>query len=110
MLAHVQLTIHQYSQVLFGRAELNPSIPQLVLVMGVASTQVQYLAFGIVDPRDFYLGTLFLSAYIPLDGILSFCCVDHTPQLDVINKLVDGSLDPTVTVIDEEIKGYWSQH
>ena len=38
LLAHVQLPIHQYPQVFFGRAALNPFIPQFLLVMGVPST------------------------------------------------------------------------
>jgi len=40
VLAHVQLPIHEYSQGLFGRAVLHLYIPQLVLVVEVAKTQV----------------------------------------------------------------------
>ena len=36
LLAHVQFAIHQYPQIFLGRAMLNPSIPQLVLVVRVA--------------------------------------------------------------------------
>jgi len=35
LLAHVQLPIHQYPQVIFSRAMLNPFIPQVVLVADV---------------------------------------------------------------------------
>ena len=48
LLAHVQLAIHQYHQVFFSRAALNPFILQFVLVMVVSSTQVQGLALGFV--------------------------------------------------------------
>ena len=41
LLAHVQLLIHQYPQVFFSRAVLNPYIPRLVLIVGVATMQVQ---------------------------------------------------------------------
>ena len=41
---HVQLFIHQHPQVFLSRAALNPVIPQLVLILGVAPTQVQDLA------------------------------------------------------------------
>ena len=58
MLAHVQLPVHQYPQVLFGRAALYPCIPQLVLVGGVASTQVQDPALGFVVSHEVYLGPL----------------------------------------------------
>jgi len=53
LLAHVQFAIHQYPQVLFGRAALNPSIPHLVLVMGVASTRVQDFALGLLNIMRF---------------------------------------------------------
>ena len=36
--------------------------------------------------------------------------LDHTPQLGVISKLAEGALDPTVDVINEDIKEYSSQH
>lgn len=47
---------HQYAQVLFVRAVLHPFIPQLVLVAGVSSTQVQVLALGFVGPHEVLLG------------------------------------------------------
>ncbi|KAK4818015.1 hypothetical protein QYF61_004128 [Mycteria americana] len=47
LLAHVQLFIHQYPQVLLHRAALNPFIPQPVLILGVALTQVQDLNMGL---------------------------------------------------------------
>jgi len=43
-LVHVQLFIHQYPQVLLSRVALNPFIPQPVLILEVALTQVQDLA------------------------------------------------------------------
>ena len=58
LLAHVQLPIHQYPQVLFSRAVLNPFILQFVLLMGVASSQLQDLAFGFVEPHEVHLGPL----------------------------------------------------
>ncbi|KAJ7414787.1 hypothetical protein BTVI_40212 [Pitangus sulphuratus] len=41
---------------------------------------------------------------VPLDGILSLRCVNHTTQLGVICKLAEGALNPFVYVIDEDIK------
>ena len=55
LLAHVQFAIHQYSQVFFSRAVLSPFILQLVFVVGVASTQLQDLAFGYVEPHEVHL-------------------------------------------------------
>jgi len=58
LLAHVQLPIHQYLQVFFGRAALNPVISQLIPAMGIASTQVHDLALGFVVLREVHLGPL----------------------------------------------------
>ena len=58
MLAHVQLAIYQYPQVLFSRAALNPYIPQLVLIVGVATTQVQDFALSLVECHEVHLGLL----------------------------------------------------
>ena len=55
-LAHVLFPIHQYSQVYLSRSELNPSIPQLALVVMVASTQMEVLPFGLVEHHKVHLG------------------------------------------------------
>ena len=49
-LAYVQLAMHQFPQVLFGRAVLSPFMSQPVLIMEVALTQVQDLA-PVSSPR-----------------------------------------------------------
>ena len=59
LMANVQLPFHQYPQVFFVRAALNPFIPQCVLVMGIASTQVQDIAFGFVERHEIHLGNMF---------------------------------------------------
>jgi len=38
---HIQLAIHQYPTSFFGSPVLYPNIPQLVLIVAVATTQVQ---------------------------------------------------------------------
>ena len=58
LVAYVQLFIHQYPQVLLGRAVLKPFIPQSVLILGVALTHVQDLAPGLVEPHDVQTGPL----------------------------------------------------
>jgi len=42
-------------------------------------------------------------------------CLSHryancTPQLGVIHRFAEIALDPTVSVIDEDIKEQWSQY
>jgi len=57
-MAYALLAIHQYPQVLFDRAVLHLYLPQLVLVVGIASTQVKGLALGFVEPHEIPLGSL----------------------------------------------------
>ena len=61
LLTHTELFIHQYPQVLLQRPALNPLIPQLVLIMGVASTHEQDLALRFVEPHEVHLGPSSLS-------------------------------------------------
>ena len=55
LLVHVQLPIRWHPQVFFSRAVLNASIPLFLLVVDVASIQVQDLAFGFVEPHVVHL-------------------------------------------------------
>ena len=110
LLAHVQLTIYQYTQIFLNKAPLNPVIPLFVLVMGFTSNQVQDLTFGFVEPYEVHLGPLLKPVWAPLDCIPSLWCVNRIPQLVVISKLAEGTLEPTVDVTDEDTKEYQSQH
>ncbi|KAK4806151.1 hypothetical protein QYF61_001078 [Mycteria americana] len=110
LLAHVQLFVHQYPQVLLCRTALNPFIPQPVWIPGVAPTQVQDLALGLVEPHEVRTGPRLQPVKVPLDGIPSLRHVNCTTQLGVICKLAEGALNPTVYVIDEDIKQDWSQY
>lgn len=58
LLAHVQLPIHQYPRIFFGRELLNPFIPQPVLVLDVTLTQAEDLALGFVEPHEVLLSPL----------------------------------------------------
>ena len=102
--AHVQLFIHQYLQVLLRRAALNLFIPQPVLILGVASTQVQDLALGLVEPHEVHTGPLLKLIQVPVDGISSLRGVNHTTELGVICKFAEGAFDPTVYVTDEDVR------
>ncbi|KAK4831893.1 LOW QUALITY PROTEIN: hypothetical protein QYF61_020040 [Mycteria americana] len=106
--AHVQLFIHQYPQVHFRRAALDHIIPQPVLKLRIAPTQDPALV--LVETHEVHTGPLLQLVQVPLDGILSFWCVNCTTQLGVIYKLAEGSLGLSVNVIDENIEQYWSQY
>ncbi|KAK4827314.1 hypothetical protein QYF61_016564 [Mycteria americana] len=108
--AHVQLFIHQYPQALLLRAALDHIIPQPVLKPRIALTQVQDLALGLVEPCEVHTGPPLQLVQVPLDGILSFRCVNCTTQLGVICKLAEGALDLAVNVIDENIELPQSQY
>ena len=66
-MAHVELFIYQHPQVLLLRAASNPFIPQPVLTAGVAPTQVQDLALGLVEPHEVHTGTLLKLVQVPLE-------------------------------------------
>jgi len=80
LLAHIQLPIHQYPQVFFGRGALNPFIPHLGLVMGVASMQVQDLTFGFVDPHEVHIGPLLKLVKLALRMASHLSCVSIVPH------------------------------
>lgn len=73
-------------------------------------TQVQDLVLGFIELPEVLLNPLLKSIQVPLDGFLSAWRAHCTPQLGVISKHVEGALNPTVNVTDEDIKEYWSQH
>ncbi|KAK4819472.1 LOW QUALITY PROTEIN: hypothetical protein QYF61_004698 [Mycteria americana] len=107
-LAHVQLFVHQYPQVLSCRAALDHIIPQPLLIPGVALTQNP--ALGLVEPHEVHTGPLLQLVQVPLDDIPSFWRVNCTTQLGVICKLAEGALDLAVNVIDENTELHWSQY
>jgi len=93
LVAHIKLFIQQYPQVLLSRTALNHIIPQPVLIVGVALTQMQDLALGLVEHHEVLTGPLPEFVQVPLDGIPSFWCVTCTTQLGVICKLPEGALN-----------------
>ncbi|KAK4823233.1 hypothetical protein QYF61_000093 [Mycteria americana] len=91
--AHIQLFIHQYPQVLLHRAALNPFFLQLVLILGVAPTQVQDLALGLVEPHEVHMGPLLQLVQVPLDDILCLSLVSSANLLrvhSIINDIDSG--------------------
>ena len=97
-------------QILLSRAVLYPYIPQLVVTARIATTQVQDLALGFIEPNEVLLGTLLEPVWVTLNGISFFGCVSYTTQLGVIHNLAEDALDPTTDVIDEDVKEQWSQY
>jgi len=70
---------------------------------------VQNLALCFVEPHKVHKGPPFEFIKVPLVGIPSFCCINHTAQLGVIIKLAEGVLNPIICFIDENVKECWTQ-
>ncbi|KAK4818642.1 hypothetical protein QYF61_016613 [Mycteria americana] len=73
--------------------------PRPVLIPGVALTQVQDPALGLVEPHEVHMSPLLELVQVPLDGILSLRRVNGTTQLGVICKLAEGALDSTMSLM-----------
>ena len=102
LLARVQLPIHQNPQVLFSRAVLHPYISWLVLILRVAVIELQDLALGFVESHEVLQDPLLLALFLG--------SINCTTQLSIICKLAEGTLNPTVDVIDEDVKEHWSRY
>ncbi|KAK4824302.1 hypothetical protein QYF61_013047, partial [Mycteria americana] len=85
------------------------SFPSL-LTLGIALTQVQDLALGLVELHGVRMGPLLKPVKVPLDGIPSLKRINCTTQLGLICKLAEGALNPTVYVINKDIEQYWVQY
>jgi len=57
------------------------------------------LALGLVDPHELLMGPSLKLIQVPLDGILSFWCVNCTTHLGVICKLTEGALNLTKSLV-----------
>lgn len=98
----IQFFILQYPQVLLCRTAISPFIPQSVLILGIAPTQIQDLMLGLTEFHVVHTGPLLKPVQAPLDGhpVPPAC----TTQLGAILKLAEGALDPAAYVISEDIK------
>lgn len=65
-----------------------------------------HLALGIIEPLEIAMGPLLEFVQVPVNGILPFRFVNHTTQLGVIYKFVEGALNLTGCVFDGDSKQY----
>ena len=73
---------------------LHPYILQLVLIVRVATAQVQYVALSVIEHHEVHLGSPFEPVYLSLDGILSLRHINCTTQLGFTRKLAESAIDP----------------
>ncbi|RMC11435.1 hypothetical protein DUI87_11554 [Hirundo rustica rustica] len=71
---------------------------------GVALTQVQHLVVDLIKLPRVAMGPILEYVQVPVDGILSFRCVNCMSQLGVICKFAQSALDSFVCAINEDIK------
>ena len=109
LVCHAELLVNQHSQVLLSRATLSPLIPQPVLIVGAAPIQVHNLALGLVKPHQTRTGPLLQPVQVPLNGILSFWCINCTHSAWCDPQTCWGCTW-SCYVIDENIKQHWSQY
>ncbi|KAK4824657.1 hypothetical protein QYF61_017030 [Mycteria americana] len=110
LLAHIQLSVNQYPQVLFCLAAFQPLFPKPVALYGVAVAQVQDLALGLVKPHTTDLGPLIQPVQVPLQSLPTLKQINTPTQLGVVCKLTEDALDPFVQIIDKDVKQNWPQY
>ncbi|KAK4810322.1 hypothetical protein QYF61_018264 [Mycteria americana] len=110
LLAHIQLAVNQHSQVLFCLAAFQPLFPKPVALHGVAVTQVQDLALGLVEPYTIGLGPSIQPVQVPLQSLPTLQQINTPTQLGVICRLTEGALDPFIQIIDKDVKQDWPQY
>ena len=71
LLGHVKLLVNHHPQVLLLRAALSPFSTQTVCKLGIALTQVQDHALGLVELHEVHMGPPVKPVKVPLDGIPS---------------------------------------
>ncbi|PKU45373.1 hypothetical protein llap_4317 [Limosa lapponica baueri] len=91
-------------------AALNPFSTQPVFVFGIALIHAQDLALGLIEFHEIYTGLCLKPLQDPLDGIPSLQCVENTTELGVIGKLAESALNPTVRVINKDVKQHQSEY
>jgi len=79
-------------------------------VLGIVPIYVQDLALGLGEPHEVCMGPPLKPVKVPLDGIPSLQCVDHTTWLGVVGILAESALNPTVRVADKDVKQCRFQH
>ncbi|KAK4813607.1 LOW QUALITY PROTEIN: hypothetical protein QYF61_011953, partial [Mycteria americana] len=91
LLAHIQAAVnHQHSQVLFCWAAFQPLFPKPVALHGVAVTQVQDLALGLVKPHTIDLGPSIQPVQVPLQSLPTLKQINTPTQLGVVCKLTEA--------------------
>ena len=66
LLAHIQLTVHQYTKVPFYQAAFQPHLPKPIGLPGVVVTKMQDPTLGPIETHTVNLGPSIQSIQVPL--------------------------------------------
>ncbi|KAJ7408465.1 hypothetical protein BTVI_59468 [Pitangus sulphuratus] len=86
------------------------SLLRELITKGIATTYVEDLELGSVESHEIPVDLLLKFVQVHLDGIPSLSHVSYTSKVGIVSTLAENALYPTVYVIDEDIKLYWSQY
>ncbi|TRZ08840.1 hypothetical protein HGM15179_018280 [Zosterops borbonicus] len=104
LLAHVQLPLNQYPQVLFCLGAVQSLCPQPVALQGVVVGKMQDSALGLLNLHIAGLGPSIQPVQIPLQTPPTLQQIETCSQLGVICKFTTGGLNPLIQIINEYIK------
>lgn len=80
----------------------------LLLICFYASDSFDPGALGLAELHEVCMSPPLQPVTVPLDGITSLQCANHTTEHGADSKLDECALYPTVT--DKDVKQHWSQY
>ena len=98
-----KLSVHRNNKAPVLMAALIEFISQSLLMSGIAPTQVQHLALGLIELHVVCTGSTLKPAYITLHGIPALQHVNHIAQLHITHKPAEHALNPIVHVINRGV-------
>ena len=101
---HVQPAVDQHPKLLFWWAAFQSLFPKPVALHGVVVTEVQYPAFGLVEPHTTDLCPSIQSVQIRLQSLPTLKQINPPTQLGFIYKLTERALNPLIQTIDKDVK------
>ncbi|KAJ7395241.1 hypothetical protein BTVI_157115 [Pitangus sulphuratus] len=108
-LAHVQLPVNQYSQVLFHWAALQPLCPQPVALQRVVEAKAHNPALGLVEPHAIGLSPSIQPVQVPVQRLSILQQIQTLTKLGIVHKFADGRLNPLIQIANKDTKQDYPQ-
>ena len=99
LLPHVQLVVHQDTQVLFCKAAFQLGDPQSILVLMVQDFPLLHVGHHEVPVSPFLQ-----PVDVCLHGSTTLWCISHSCQFGVICRLAEGTLCPVIQIVNDIVK------